>query len=551
MKKQFLSIFAMAVLLFAAVVGNAQTSYTMITSASGLEVGAKYLLVGFDDDGNAYAMCYQKSNNRHAVSISEDGGVVTATVATDPGNQTDPYEITLGGSAGQWTLFDELNNGYLYAPGGGNYLKTQSDLTDNGKWNITFGDNGAGVPVSNGGVEQCYMRFNLNASNGSPLFGCYKESSSIIAPVYFFKAGGSVQPDPEPTNYPTNFVANANGLDVTVTWTDAVGGQLPSKYLVIASLGVLYDLPLDGVVYPNDDMRQNVAYGVQSATFANLSGNTTYYFYIFPYTNGGSNTDYKTDGNYPSATAHTDDIILLLSEDFENGLGVFSPYDVYGDQAWKQAAYGGNNYAYMNGYASGSAHKNEDWLISPAMYGGYESITLEFRTAKNFDGNDLELMISNDYDGVSEPSDYNWTPLTDMFDWSTTGYEWVESGVVEISNYTGQQFYLAYVYTSTDEAAAAWEVDDVKVIARGLVSVDEQMAQTFAVSPNPTNDNIRFELAESAQVMVFDLSGRTVIDSRMDAGVVTLAVDNLDNGMYLLNVRYADGKKAVARFVKF
>ena len=551
MKRSLLSFFAMAVLMLVSVRSYAQNTYTMVTSASGLEAGAQYILVGFDDDGNAYAMSYQKPNNRHAVDITEDGGVITATVATDPNSQTEPFELTLGGSTGAWTIYDPLKDGYLYAPGGGNYLKTQTDLTDNGKWTITFDGTGGTVPVSNGGVEQCIMRFNLNASNGSPLFGCYKESSSINALVYFFKAGGSVTPDPEPTNYPTGFTAHVDGVDVTLNWVDATGGQLPSKYLVKASTSSTIALPQDGTVYPNDNLTQNVAYGEQTVTFANLSGNTNYYFFIFPYTNSGSNTDYKTDGSYPTATAHTADLTYLLNEDFEGGeLGVFTAYDMYGDQSWRNATYNGNSYAYMNGYAGGSAHANEDWLISPLMHGWYQTITLQFMSAKNYEGNDLKLMISTDYDGVSEPTDFEWEDLTDMFDWSTTGYEWVASGEVTITNYTANHFYIAFVYTSTDDAAAAWEIDNVKVIAQGLLSVADNAGEKFTVTPNPANDNIRFELAGQAQVSVYDLSGRMVSESRLGAGVATLGVTDLESGVYFLSVRYADGKKEVARFVK-
>ena len=549
MKRNLLSIFAMAMLMLVSARGMAQNTYTMITSASGLEEGAQYILVGYDDDGNAYAMSYQKSNNRHAVSISDQGGVVTATVATDPNSQTEPFEFTLGGSTGAWTIYDPLKNGYLYAPGGGNYLKTQTNLTDNGKWTITFDGTGGSIPVSNGGVEQCYMRFNPN--NGTPLFGCYKESSTVNALVYFFKAG-SATPDPEPTNYPTGFTANVSGVDVTLTWNDATGAQLPHKYLVLASTSSTVALPQDGTVYPNDNLTRNVPYGEQTVTFDNLSSNTNYHFFIFPYTNSGSNINYKTDGNYPTATAHTPNVTYLLNEVFEGeDLGTFSVYDMYGEQSWHHAIYEGNGYAYMNGYASGAPHANEDWLISPAISGSYQTITLRFRTAKNYVGNDLLLMISTDYDGVSEPTDFEWEELTDMFDWSTGGYEWVESGEVNITNYTGQQFYIAFVYTSTDEIAAAWQVDDVKVMGQGLVSVAENAEERLAVTPNPANESIRFELQSEAQVAVYDLSGRMIVESRMGAGASQLNVSGLDNGVYFLSVSYADGTKEVARFVKF
>lgn len=548
MKKGLLSIFALAVLLMASAFGHAQTTYTKVTSASGLQAGAQYLIVGFEEDGSAYAMSYQKSNNRHAVLVSESGGMITVTVATDPSSQTEPDEFTLGGSNGAWTFFDPLKEGYLYAPGGGNYLKTQTELTDNGKWNLVLEADGACVPESNGGVEQRFMHYNPN--NGSPLFGSYKETSNVSAPVYFFKAGGSVDPDPEPSNYPTNFTAEVDMVDVTLTWTDATGSQLPTKYLVVASTGNI-TVPTDGVPVENSALAINVGYGVQTVTFSNLNGNTTYHFAIFPYTNSGANIDYKTSSGYPTVNATTADIHVLLSEDFDEDLGVFTAVNLYGDQDWHQASYNGNGYAYMNGYASSAAHQNEDWLISPALSGEYQVIDFSFTTAMNFEGDDLRVAVSSDYDGVSEPGDFDWELLTDLFDWSSGSYTWVESGAQNIKPYVGTTFYIAFIYTSTDAGAAAWEVDHVRVIAQGPLSVAEPVAKTFAVSPNPANDAIRFELSQQAQVAVFDLSGRMVSESRMSAGASTLEVSNLENGIYFLSVIYQDGKKEVARFVKF
>lgn len=547
MKKTLLSIGLVAMLLFS-VRGFAQTTYTMINGASGLEAGATYLLIGFDDDGNAYAMSYQKSNNRHAVSISENGGVVTATVATDPSNQTDPYEITLGGVAGAWTLEDPVKGGYLNAPGGGNYLKTQTELTDNGKWDITFDANGGGIPVSNGGVDQKYMRFNLNASNGTPLFGCYKESSNIIAPVYFFKAGGQSEPDPEPTNYPTNFAATVNTLSVTLTWNDATGAQLPSKYLVLGSKGNI-TVPTDGIPVANGELAMNVAYGTQTVTFSGLDGSSTYHFAIFPYTNAGANIDYKTDGSYPTVNAQTADVYALLNETFDNDLGVFTAYDVYGDQAWRQATYNNNGYANMNGYANQVYNENEDWLISPAMNGEYASIMMSFSTAMKFEGEPLQVMISTDYDGQSEPSDYTWENITDMFDYSAGNYEWVESGAVDIESYAGQTFYIAFVYTSTDEAASAWEVDNVLVMAETPTSVSEN-ANAVALYPNPANAMVSFNLNQDANVAIFDMSGRMVSEMNVSAGAANCEVSNLENGVYFVNFRFADGSVAVTKFVK-
>ena len=542
-------LFSLLALLLLSVSGFAQTTYTMVNSAAQLEPG-QYILVGYDNEGQAFVMSYQKSNNRHALTIDENGGVITATVATDPSQQDLPFEFTLDGAPGAWTIFDPLNNGYLYAPGGGNYLRTQTDLNDNGRWTITDGDEGGMVPVSNGGVEQCYMRYNIT----STLFGCYKESSNVAAPVYFFKAGGSAQPDPEPSNYPTQFEARADGVDAYVVWEDATGAQLPSKYLVLASTGNII-VPVDGTPVPDSDLAKNVPYGINGVVFEGLEPNTTYHFAIFPYTNSGSNIDYKTDGTYPTAEATTEEVYVLLYEDFNDDLGVFFTFDAYGDQTWHQGTHQGTTYANMNGYADGAAHQNEDWLIGYAEIPnglGFDEIWVEFRNAMKFEGDPLRVAISTDYDGISEPSDFEWEDITDAFDYSTGNYEWVESGALDVSDIVGNHsFYIAFIYTSSDEAAASWEIDYVKVTGQHLTAVNENAATTVGVYPNPASAQVSFTLDSDAQVSVFDMTGRMVREMNATAGEAQLNVSELENGVYFVNFRYANGTTAVAKFVKF
>ena len=542
-------LFSLLALLLLSVSGFAQTTYTMVNSAAQLEPG-QYILVGYDNEGQAFVMSYQKSNNRHALTIDENGGVITATVATDPSQQDLPFEFTLDGAPGAWTIYDPLNNGYLYAPGGGNYLRTQTDLNDNGRWTITDGDEGGMVPVSNGGVEQCYMRYNIT----STLFGCYKESSNVAATVYFFKAGGAAQPDPEPSNYPTQFTAAPDGVDVYVVWQDATGVQLPSKYLVLASTGNI-TVPVDGTPVSDSDLAKNVPYGVNGVVFEGLEPNTTYHFAIFPYTNSGSNIDYKTDGTYPTAEATTEEVYVLLYEDFNDDLGVFFTFDAYGDQTWHQGTHQGTTYANMNGYAEGAAHQNEDWLIGYAEIPnglGFDEIWVEFRNAMKFEGDPLRVAISTDYDGISEPSDFEWEDITDAFDYSTGNYEWVESGALDVSDIVGNHgFYIAFIYTSSDEAAASWEIDYVKVTGQHLTAVNENAATTVGVYPNPASAQVSFTLDSDAQVSVFDMTGRMVREMNATAGEAQLNVSELENGVYFVNFRYANGTTAVAKFVKF
>ena len=543
----------MAALMVFATVGYAQTTYTKVTSASGLEAGANYLIVAHYDDLGVLAMGMQNSNNRKAVAVSENGESITVTPGTDPSSSTDVFQFTLGGSANAWTFFDEVKGGYLYAAGGGdnNYLKTQETLDANGQWSITFNADGTAEVIAQGDATRNNMRFNPNANNNNPLFSCYLSTTNIETRVSFYKAGAPVI-SPEPTNYPTNFAAVVSGTNVTLTWTDATGAQLPSKYLVRMSTGTIA-VPTDGNPVANSDVDKNVNYGVQSVSFNGLEGSTTYNFAIFPYTNAGDNIDYKTDGSYPTAQATTEQIVMLLDEGFDSGLGVFTAENVLGEQVWTQASYNNVTYADMNGYTDGAHHANEDWLISPVMPVGRDNIALEFKTAKKFDGNPLLVKVSCDYVAGASVSTATWTDVTDRFNFSTGNFEWVESGQVSISDClnNASNFTIAFVYSSTDEASSHWEIDYVKVIKGASASVAEQEFAVLSVYPNPANNMVSFNLVNDAQVSIFDITGRMVSTMNMAAGQGQCQVGNLENGVYFLNVRYADGKMEIARFVKF
>ena len=542
----------MAMLLLS-VSGFAQTTFTKVTSASGLEAGANYLIVAHHDDLGVLALGYQKANNRNAVVVDETGESITVTLGTDPNSTTDVFAITLGGEADAWTFFDEVKGGYLYAASStGNQLKTQTTLDANGQWSISFNSDGTAEVIAQGENTRNNMRFNPNTTNGDPLFSCYAETSNVDTRVSFYKAG-TPDPDPEPTNYPTEFEAYVDGVDVYVTWEDATGAQLPTRYLVLASTGSI-TVPTDGTPVPDSDLAKNVAYGENIAVFSDLQSNTTYHFAIFPYTNSGANIDYKTNGTYPTTTATTESVEVLLFEDFSDSLGVFTAYDAYGAQSWHQGVYQGTTYANMNGYANDAPHQNEDWLISPTInipVGAYDELEFEFRTAKKFEGPDLQVLVSMDFDGQGEPGDYTWLDITDAFDYSTGNYEWVESGIFVIDEVIPGHYHFAFLYTSTDEAAASWEIDYVKLIGKTLVSVNENNVQTVSLYPNPANEQVSFVLDNDAQVSVFDMTGRMVSEMNAAAGNAQLNVSELESGVYFVNFRYVNGSTAVAKFVKF
>ena len=524
----------------------AQTNtYTMITSQADLSAGDKVLLVGFNDDGQAFVMSYQKTNNRHAIEIAENGGSITTSVATSASSQTEPFEITIGGQSGAWTFFDELNNGYLYAAGGGNYLKTQSTLDDKGKWTLTFEGDGGSVPVSNGGVEQNYMRYNVT----STLFGCYKSSSNVVGLVYIYKAGGTPTIDPEPSNYPTNFHATLDITKVTLEWTASTGAQLPRGYVVIGSTGSI-TAPVDGTPVANDTDASDghVAYNTvnTSVYFEQLTANTTWHFAIFPYTTSGENIDYKTDGSYPTANVTTPNVQCLFASDFENGLAPFVAYNVIGDQEWGTGNYQGNSYALMNGYASGASHENEDWLITPNILNGgtNATYTVSFRNAYKFAGNPIEIKYTEDYDGMSDPNEFGWSDITGNFEWSEGEYAWVATEYTLVNMQDVHNLYFAFKYTSTDVASSAWEIADFKVYT-GYDAVEENEAVSFNIYPNPATNMISINATSAADVQIYDMAGRMVLSVDVVEGENAISVAELNSGVYFVRMN-----GAVVKFVK-
>ena len=527
----------------------AQTTYTRISSASELNAGDKVLLVGYYE-GQAYAMSYQKPNNRHAVDVVVNGDAITAVVATDPNSQTEPFEITVGMEGSYMTFFDELKGGYLYASGGGNYLKTETTLDDKGQWTLEIEEDGF-KPVSNGaGIEQNIMRFNINNSSatGTPLFGCYKSSSNVTGLVYIFKAGGAPVIYPEPSNYPSTFYSTVDKTSVTLDWTDATGAQLPAKYLVLASTGAI-TVPTDGTPVANGPLAQNVSYGVEAVTFSGLNGGTTYHFAIFPYTNSGENINYKTDGDYPTASATLEDIYCVLSTNFSgDDLAPFTAYNVLGeDQTWVNSSYGGVPFAKMSGYVGGTYYPNEDWLITPDLFanGKYETLTISFDNAYKFDGPALKVMASNDYDGVSDPNEFTWGDMTDMFTWSAGNYEWAQSGEVTMEDIEASHVYLAFVFYSTDTQSSTWEITNVEVYGTGFDAVTENKVESFKLYPNPASSSVNVVAESAAEVQIMDMAGRTVMTVNVVEGANTINVAELESGVYFVKMN-----SAVVKFVK-
>ncbi|NOX84706.1 MAG: DUF5017 domain-containing protein [Chlorobi bacterium] len=361
---------------------------------------------------------------------------------------------------------------------------------------------------------------------------------------------------PEPSNYPSFFTATVSGVSIILNWMDATGEQLPSAYLILGHEGASTDFtpPVDSVPVPNDldwsdgEVAVNVAYGEETYTFPDLTPGQDYTFTIYPYTNSGSNINYKTDGNPPIAYAQIPNVVVINQEDFESGtLGTWTAYNVTGSQVWENYEYGGNKFARMSGYEGGS-NENEDWLISPQMnMTGFTTVTFNFSTAMNYTGPDLQLFFSSDYDGVGDPNNFTWIDFTDQAAWSDGSWNWVPSGDVDLTSMAAESSYVAFKYTSTADQSATWEVDDILIFGIQGVGIGENKTEKITLYPNPATEFFNFDSDDEGEMTIMDLTGRTILTSGLQKGINRVNVSQLNPGIYLVRVIYLNNKVAAGK----
>ena len=184
-------------IIYSNLVTISQAEYAMpsgpitYTKVSSVESGRTYVIGSLGG-----AMGVQNPNNRAAVEVSSQiGDDFTIFVEGQ-----DVYEFVIE-SAGEngdgetvYTIYDARYNnnagGYLYAASSSsNHLKTDSEVDDNGKWTITFGEWGAASIVAQGDKTRNEIRYNSNS--GNRLFSCYNydpnnSSQQELKDVYLF-----------------------------------------------------------------------------------------------------------------------------------------------------------------------------------------------------------------------------------------------------------------------------------------------------------------------------------------------------------------------------
>jgi hypothetical protein len=401
----------------------------------------------------------------------------------------------------------------------------------------------------------------LNAAKFRYEVRVYKQDGNTGGHVYyddfsFEPVGGS---DPEPSNYPTDFAAAASGTHIDLSWTDATGEQLPLAYLILGSNnGGSFTPPTDGTPVSDDldwsdgMIAVNVMYGVEAYTLA-VDPATDYDFIIYPYTNAADNIDYKTDGDPPTASATSNNYVIVNNETFDSDLGSWTGYSVNGDQVWEWADYGNPpGCAKMTGH-DGENYPNEDWLISPVLdLHNYTEIYFSFDHARNYSTNDgLSVLVSTDYDGTSDPSTSGtWSDVTDMFTFPEEGtWSFSSAGEGDMSAYNGASTYFAFRYISTADDCSTWEVDNPLVYGIIGVGVQELNEVSVTLYPNPATDVVNISCLERGQLIIMSVSGQVMMQQTVEKGMITVDMNNRAPGVYLVRFTTETGNTTTRKLI--
>jgi hypothetical protein len=122
--------------------------------------------------------------------------------------------------------------------------------------------------------------------------------------------------------------------------------------------------------------------------------------------------------------------------------------------------------AAASNYDNGSNYACESWLVSPLVdLTAATAPYLTFDNVTRYTGDPLELLISTDYDGSSNPNAQGtWQNITSSVPvWDIESGDWtfVNSGNIDLSAYSSSTTSIAFKYVGSDFDGATWELDNI------------------------------------------------------------------------------------------
>ena len=386
-----------------------------------------------------------------------------------------------------------ISNGNIFVGFKGNnneaYIYNDYTIGECG-WNFIYDENNKVFKIQNAGVNTRYLQFNAN--NNQYRFACYTGSQKHL----------------------TLYKQEDSRTAVEVTFNEIDGNQT-----LFFTKGFTYNsaataTPTRPITYSSSN--QEVATISTEGVVTLVGAGTT----VIKASTAADNTYQEGAAQY-TLTVRNTSVALPYQIDFKTeGLGDWLTYTTEGTVEWESTNYG----VQANGFNKGVG---EAYLISPAVTA--LDIVLAFSSQKSFNGNDLQLFYSTDFDPsiMSQPSDASWTEITDMATWATS-QETTESGNIELHDLTAP-IRFAFKYTCEANEAARWTIVELS-IAKGQPSVIEDVA-TNEMKVINGKGQVTIETAEAMPIAIYALTGAQVRQIELVEGTNII---ELPAGIYLI-----------------
>ena len=386
-----------------------------------------------------------------------------------------------------------ISNGNIFVGFKGNnneaYIYNDYTIGECG-WNFIYDENNKVFKIQNAGVNTRYLQFNAN--NNQYRFACYTGSQKHL----------------------TLYKQEDSRTAVEVTFNEIDGNQT-----LFFTKGFTYNsaataTPTRPITYSSSN--QEVATISTEGVVTLVGAGTT----VIKDSTAADNTYQEGAAQY-TLTVRNTSVALPYQIDFKTeGLGDWLTYTTEGTVEWESTNYG----VQANGFNKGVG---EAYLISPAVTAS--DIVLAFSSQKSFNGNDLQLFYSTDFDPsiMSQPSDASWTEITDMATWATS-QETTESGNIELHDLTAP-IRFAFKYTCEANEAARWTIVELS-IAKGQPSGIEDVA-TNEMKVINGKGQVTIETAEAMPIAIYALTGAQVRQIELVEGT---NIVELPAGIYLI-----------------
>jgi len=386
-----------------------------------------------------------------------------------------------------------ISNGNIFVGFKGNnneaYIYNDYTIGECG-WNFIYDENNKVFKIQNAGVNTRYLQFNAN--NNQYRFACYTGSQKHL----------------------TLYKQEDSRTAVEVTFNEIDGNQT-----LFFTKGFTYNsaataTPTRPITYSSSN--QEVATISTEGVVTLVGAGTT----VIKASTAADNTYQEGAAQY-TLTVRNTSVALPYQIDFKTeGLGDWLTYTTEGTVEWESTNYG----VQANGFNKGVG---EAYLISPAVTAS--DIVLAFSSQKSFNGNDLQLFYSTDFDPsiMLQPSDASWTEITDMAIWATS-QETTESGNIELHDLAAP-IRFAFKYTCEANEAARWTIVELS-IAKGQPSGIEDVA-TNEMKVINGKGQVTIETAEAMPIAIYALTGAQVRQIELVEGT---NIVELPAGIYLI-----------------